>query len=347
MAVLANYNPTLLDLAQRQDPDGSVAQVVEIMNQQNDILDEMSWSMGNLTTGHKATIRTGIPRPTWIKLNEGSIPQKSTTAQVEFSCGRMQNYSEVDVELIKLNNNEEAWRMSEEAPFIEGFNQELAETLFYGNESAGAPEEFTGLAAYYNDLAAESADNILDAGGTGDDNASLWLVVWSLSTVFGIVPKGTTAGLEVRNLGEVTVENAGGVTGARMQAERTHYQQRAGLVVKDWRYAVRIANIDKSELTKTYTAGAFSSGADLTDLMFQAMRLVPNLNMGRAAFYMSRDIATWVARQTAAKGQNGLITVDPMSGDNSVSGSKKFTERFHGIPMRRCDVLAADEAQVQ
>jgi hypothetical protein len=72
--------------------------------------------------------------------------------------------------------------------------------------------------------------------------------------------------------------------------------------------------------------------------MFQAMRLVPNLNAGRASWYMSRDIATWVARQSAAMGNANAVTMDTLSGDI------RMTERFHGIPMRRCDSLSADEA---
>ena len=119
-----------------------------------------------------------------------------------------------------------------------------------------------------------------------------------------------------------------------------HYRWDAGLVVKDWRFAVRIVNIDKSLLTRVYLNGDFNTGANLPTLMFRAMRLIPNMSMGRASFYMSRDLATFVSEHTLALGQNGLITSDKVSGD------EKFTERFHGIPLRRTDTLAADEAQV-
>ncbi len=81
--------------------------------------------------------------------------------------------------------------------------------------------------------------------------------------------------------------------------------------------------------------------------MFQAMRLIPNLSMGRASFYMSRDIASRVARQAIAKGSGGAVTADQPSSDASaVGGQMRYTERFHGIPMRRVDALAADEDAV-
>lgn len=344
MAALNAINPTLLDLQKRMDPDGKIAPVVEILNETSEVLADLTVLEGNLPTGHRTTLRTGIPTPTWRRFNEGVQPTKSTTRQVTNNCGMLESYTKIDAAMARLNNNEAAWRMSEELPQIEGMNQEMSDTLFYGNEGT-EPEAFTGLSPYYNSLSAESADNIIVGGSADTDNASIWLIVWGPNTIHGIVPKGVPAGIQFEDMGEQLIQSQEGVSGNLMKALVTHYVWNMGLCVKDWRYAVRIPNIEKSALSKTYTAGAFSTGADLTDLMFQAMRRIPNLSMGRAAFYMSRDIATWVARQTSAKGQNGLITVDPM-GDATVSGSMRYTERFHGIPMRRVDALAADESLV-
>ena len=305
----------------------------------------MLFTLGNLQTGHQVSIRTGIPVPTWRKIGGGVQRTKSTTAQVTFATGMLEAISEVDTVLADLGGNTAEFLLSEARPHIEGMNQEAQDTLIFGNESS-EPEAFTGLAPHYNDKSAESGDNIIDALGTGDDNSSLWLVVWSPNTVFGIHPKGLPAGLQVDDLGQLLIQDADGA-GGRMKAYVTHFKWKLGLVVKDWRFAVRIANIDKSLLTRVYTSGNFSTGANLPDLMFQAMRLVPNLRMGRPAFYMSRDIATWVSRQTLAIGQGGLITSDAMKADASnVSGLERFTEQFHGIPMRRVDALAADEARV-
>ena len=339
MAVLGTFNPTLLDIAKATDPNGSIASVVEILNETNEVLDDMTWQEGNLPTGHRFTIRTGIPTPTWRSFYGFVAPSKSTTAQVTVNCGMMEAYSEVDKALVELNGNTAAFRLLEDRAHIEGMNQEMSDTLFFGNEGT-EPNAFTGLAPHFNDLAAESADNIINAGGTGSDNASIWLVVWGPNTIHGIIPKGSTAGLQVTDKGVQTISDATGVGAGRMEAYVSHYRWDAGLAVKDWRYVVRIANIDKSDLTRVYTAGAFSSGAHLPDLMFQAMRLVPSLNAGRPVFYASRDIATWIARQSAAGVQNATLTMDVLAGD------RRYTERFNGIPIRRVDSLAANEARV-
>jgi hypothetical protein len=338
MAVLSVVNPTLLDLAKRTDPDGKISSIVEILNATNEVLDDMSWMEGNLPTGHRTTVRTGIPAPTWRKLYGGIQPAKSTTVQVTDNCGMLEALAEVDKALADLNGNTAAFRLSEDMAFIEGLNQEVAQTLFYGNETS-EPEAFTGLSPRYNSLAASNAENIIVGGGAGADNASIWLVVWGPNTVHGIIPKGSTAGLKVKDWGEVIIENADGSNG-RMVAYRTHYRWDAGLTLRDWRYVVRIPNIDKSLLTNVFTAGTFTTGANLPDLMFQAMRRIPNLSAGRPAFYMSRDIASWVARQMAAMGLNSYTT------DATVAGSMRYTETFKGIPMRRVDTLAADEALV-
>lgn len=331
MATLGVANPTLLDMAKAMDPDGSIAAVVEMLHETNEVLADMSWQEGNLPTGHRTTVRTGLPAPTWRKLYGGVQPTKSTRAQVTDNTGMLEAYAEVDKALADLNGNTAAFRLSEDSAHIEGMSQEMADTLFYGNEGS-EPEAFTGLAPRFNDLSAANADNIIDAGGTGTDNGSIWLVVWGANTVHGIVPKGSKAGLQVTDKGQVTIEDVDG-SGGRMEAYRTHYRWDAGLTVRDWRYIVRIANIDKSLLTVDA-----STGADLTDLMFQALELVPNLAMGRAAFYMSRTNRTWVRRQLANKVGSSTLTFADVGGHK--------TTMFQDIPMRRVDALAADEARV-
>ena len=338
MATLSVQNPTLLDLAKATDPDGGIADIVEILAETNEVLDDMTWVQGNLTTGNRTSIRTGLPTPTWRKMYGGVQPDKGTQAQVDDTTGMLEAYAEVDKALADLSNNTAAFRMVEEKAHLEGLNQEIVDTLFYGNEDS-EPEAFTGLAPRFNDTTAANGDNIIAGGGSGSDNASIWLVVWSPQTCFGIIPKGSIAGLQRTDLGEVTLEDASdGSNTGRMQAYRTHYRWDAGLSVRDWRYVVRIANIDKSLLIRVFTSGTFSSGAHLTDLMFQALRLIPNINAGRPSWYMSRDIASWVARQSAAIGNANVVTMDNLAGD------LRHTERFHGIPMRRCDSLSADEA---
>lgn len=331
MATLSTAHPTLLDLAKMSDPDGKITTVIEILNETNELLDDMVWVTANGPVSHRTTVRTGIPEPTWRKLYGGVQPTKGTTAQINDSIGMLEAYAEVDKALADLNGNTAAFRLNEDRAHLEGMNQEMADTLFYGNE-ATEPEAFTGLSPRYNSLSAANAENIIDAGGTGTDNSSIWLVVWGNNTVHGIIPKGSNAGFQMTDKGQVTIENIDGA-GGRMEAYRTHYRWDAGLSVRDWRYVVRIANIDKSLLVATA-----ASGADLTDLMVRALELVPNLNAGRPVFYAPRNIKTFLRRQMIAKTVNSTLSQENMSG--------KHVLMFADVPVRRTDALAADEARV-
>lgn len=330
MATLSSTNPTLADVVSRMTTDGKIdPQIVEILNETNEILDDMTVVEANGFTEHKTTIRSGLPTGTWRKLNYGVQPEKSRTVQVKDTIGMLETYAEVDKALADLNGNSAAWRLSEDRAFIEGMNQTMATTLFYGDSSID-PEKFMGLAPRYNSLSAENAINIIDAGGTGADNTSIWLVVWGPNTCHATYPKGSTAGLQVRDLGEHTLYDA---AGGRYQGYRTHYKWDIGLTLRDWRYVVRIANIDVSDLTKNA-----ASGADLIDLMTQALELIPNIGMGRPAFYMPRKIRSFLRRQIANKVAASTLTMEDIAGKRVVA--------FDGVPCRRTDALLLTEARV-
>jgi hypothetical protein len=330
MPTLSSTNPTLADVAARMTADGKIdPNIVEMLNETNEILDDMTVIEANGFTEHKTTIRSGLPAATWRKLNYGVQPSKSKTVQVKDSMGMLENYAEVDKALADLNGNSAAWRLSEDRPFIEGMNQDMATTLFYGDSSAD-PEKFMGLTPRYNSLSAENAMNIIDAGGTGSDNASIWLIVWGPNTCHTIYPKGSPAGLKSEDLGRVTLTDA---NGGRFEGYRTHYKWDIGATLRDWRYVVRIANIDVSDLTKNA-----ASGADLIDLMTQALELVPNVGMGRPAFYAPRKLRSFLRRQITNKVAASTLTME------TVAGKKVVT--FDGVPCRRSDALLLTEARV-
>lgn len=332
MAALSAIHPTLLDVTKRLDPDGSIAIVGELLTQTNPILEDMAWIEGNLPTGHRTTIRTGLPTPTWRKLYGGVQPTKSTTAQVTDACGMLEAYAEVDKALADLNGNAPAFRLSEDRAHIEGMNQEFASTLIYGNEGS-EPEAFTGFAPRYNDQSAANGDNIITSAATpdGNDNTSIWLIVWGANTVHGIYPKGSKGGLIITDKGQVTAENIDGSNG-RAEIYRTHYRWDCGLCVRDWRYVVRI-NFD---LENVIAAG--TSGPVLNQLMSQALRRIPNLNMGKPVFYASRSALEMMDLQAMEKANMAFTTIEDAQG--------KFVTRFRGIPVKQCDAILNTEAGI-
>ena len=330
MAALADTHPTLLDFARRLDPDKKVDKIVEIMNAENPMLEDLVFVEGNLPTGHKTTVRSGLPTPTWRKLNYGVQPTKSRTVQVQDSCGMLEVYAEVDAALAELNGNAPAWRLSEDRAHIEGMAQELAQTLIYGNEGT-EPEAFTGLAPRFNSLAAENADNIVNAAGNdANSNTSIWLCIFGETTGHGIFPKGSRAGLQQEDKGRVTAENFDG-NGGRAEIYRSHYRQDMGFVMRDWRYFVRIANIKVSDLN------TLANTKNLITWMIQASERIPNFNKGRGAWYVNRTIREKLRLGILEKVATNLTW-------ETVEGRRVMT--FDDIPVRRMDAIVNNEALV-
>lgn len=332
MATIGSSVLTLADWAKRLDPTGKISLIVELLSQTNEILTDMLWREGNLPTGHRVTVRTGLPTVAWRLLNQGIQPSKSTTAQIDEAVGILEAWSEVDVDLAMLNGNTAAFRLSEAQAFIEAMNQEMAATLFFGNAGID-PEEFTGLSVRYSDLGADNAQNIVDGGGTGSDNSSIWLVGWGDNSIYGIFPKGSQAGLEHNDFGLETVETAAGVGQTRMRAYRDQWKWKSGIALKDWRFTARIPNLDISNLVSG------SGAADLTDLMIRAMHRIENLRMNKMVWYMNRSLFQFLdlQRRDDVISGGGLVYKD-------VDGHA--IPHFRQIPIRICDALIETESRV-
>lgn len=327
MAVKGLTALTLADWGKRIDPNGKVDKIIELLSQTNPILQDMMIMESNSPTGHRTTVRTGLPDATWRLLNYGVPNSKSTTAQVTDTMGMLETYAEIDKSLADLNGNTAEFRLSEDRAFLESMNQKMSQTLFYGDTSVN-PQQFMGLSSRYSSKTAGNGQNIIDAGGTGTDNTSIWLVVWGENTVHGIFPKGQKAGLQMEDKGQQTLKDA---NGGQYEGYCTHYKWDNGLVLRDWRYVVRIANIDVSDLSVP------ASAANIVTMMVKALHRVPNLKMGRAAFYMNRTIGQALDLQSLDKASLAL-SVKETEGE--------WWTTFRGIPIRETDAILETEARV-
>lgn len=328
MSTLNGTVPSLLDAAKRRDPNGKIAGIVELLAQNLSLTTDVEWREANDGTTELTTVRTGLPDVAWRQINEGVAPSKSTTAQVREATGMLEGYNEVDCALAELSGDVPGFRLSEATAFLEAMKQEMEQTMFYGN-SGTAPKEFMGLAPRYSLSTAPNGENIIKAGGAQSDNSSIWLVCHGPQTFYGIYPKGSTAGLHHKDLGEVTIESAAGIgSGNRLQAYREHFKWQAGAALKDWRYVVRICNIDIS-----------SNNADLIDFMISAVHRLPSDNLGKPVFYMNRTIFQRLDKLR----REDVITGGGLDYDN-VDGKRVMS--FRGIPIRKSDALTEAEATV-
>jgi hypothetical protein len=222
-------------------------------------------------------------------------------------------------------------------------NQTMAETVIYGDASLN-PERFNGLAVRYNTIntgTSEIAKNVISAGGSGNCT-SVWLVVWGENTVHGIFPKGSTAGLDHKDLGEYDAFDA---SGNRFRAVGDLWKWKCGLHLKDWRYVVRIANISVTDLLGQSGTQANTTATWLPKLMVKALSRIPFRGMGKAVFYASRTVQAMLAVGAIDKSQSVLAiqaaaqqygTVEP--GFVSEGGLTVL-----GVPVRTVDRLLETE----
>ena len=154
---------------------------------------------------------------------------------------------------------------------------------------------------------------------------SVWFITWDQMATHGIFPKGSKAGFQHQDLGEVTLFDA---DGGRYQGYRSHYTWDCGLTVRDWRYVVRICNIDPSDI----------DASALLQLMVKAKRLIPNLNACNPVFYAPREVVTALEIAYMDKANVTLTLQDAQSGLKELRAS--------GIPVHTCDAIQLDEPKV-
>jgi hypothetical protein len=337
MATLGNTVLTILDAAKRTDPMGKTPHIVEILAQENSALEDMLFKEGNTATGEETTIRTGLPTSYYRLSNNGTPKSKSVTSQLVENAAMLEARSEVDVKVASRNGNTKTFRLSESRAFIQSMGQTQAQTLTYG--TAANPEEYVGFMPRYSDTTAGNGENILLAGGASSDNTSILLVGWGDQSVHGVYPKGSKAGLSHQDLGEIDAFDA---SNNRFRAYGDLYQWDNGLVVKDWRYVVRIANIDVSDLVAATGTQASTASTAIIKLMCRAQDRLPSISSVNDVFYVNRTVASHL-RVAAMDKSASAVTIEKATNQ---FGKTIHQLMFLGTPVRIMDTIINTEAAI-
>lgn len=320
---------TMAQLAARMENGSPAKTIIELLNQRNQMLDDIPWMAANDGTGHIVTQRTGLPTVYYTSINQGTPNSRSLTAQIREGTAMLSARSSLDVRLAKISKNPERLRLTEAIPFIEAMKQKTALSLIYGN-AAVSPKEFTGLAARYSLLSAGNGQNIIDAGGANSVNTSVFIAVWGETTGHGIYPEGTQGGLVHQAL---PIQDALDGDSNPYRAFIDLFEWNQGLVIKDWEYFVRIANIDKTKLVTE------TGAADLTKALLKGIMQIPSLDAGTPVIYMNRTVMQMLTIQRqAVVTAGGGITWENVDG--------KIVYRFMGIPIRIMDQILLNETRV-
>lgn len=329
MAELGIGRSTYSELVKKFDPDGKIADAVNILAQTNEMLDDMIVKEGNLPNGHQITVKTSLPTPVLRMYNQGVSSTVGKRGQIVEPMAMLEDRSEADKDLAELNGNIGQFRMDEAEDHLEGMNQKCQESFIYG--SAATPGDIIGFAPRYSDKSSGNADNILDGGGTGSDNLSIFLVGWHRKYCHAFHPKGAKIGLLHEDLGII---DAFDEDNKRFRAYSDWFQWKFGLAVADWRYVVRIANIDVSNLVNE------SGAANLIKLMSKAIDRIPSRSAS-LNFYCNATV-TSMLRIQGLNNSTSAVEVQKALDQFGRVGSISFL----GIPVKRVDRMLNTEERV-
>lgn len=309
--------------------------IVEILNKRNPILKDIRMVRCNNGTSHKGIIRTSLPDGTFKGFYQGVNSEKATVVQIEEPTKMLQSIALADCDLIDLNENIGNALLQQNKGFIAGLGQHQARTLFYGDENQN-PNVYNGLASRYNaygDNPKFSSYNVINAGGTGTNLTSIYIVGWGDDKVCGIYPANSVAGLQHRDLGADLVPDS---AGRLFRAYRHHYSWSMGLFVADWRYCIRIANIDIAQFANWGTSAW--AGPDLGTMIIQALGMkFPDNTPDGSVMYCSRDV--WTMFQIMARDKGNLaLSLRQWNGET--------IDAVNGMPLRICESISTHETVV-
>ena len=334
MATIGGSFPTLFDAARATDQKGDIMPIVEILKESTPMLEDAPFFACNNGRVNITTSRTGIPEGTWRELYKGVKQEKTETQQTQDTCGLLASYCDIDHKEAELQRSgKNAYLASINEAFIQGLGNTISETALYGNEKT-SPAKFTGLAPRYSALSTDKKKigfNIIDAGGTGGDNTSIWVIEWGKRSLHFIYPEGSKAGLVKEDRGIVDVYDS---NNQPYPVYRTYYSWDAGLSVVDWRYCVRIANISVSALAN---AGESGSCPNLLNMLIKAFGKFPTAKAGNRVIYANDTVIT-ALNLLIANHATAALKVEEIGG--------KRTTAFWGTPIHSAPSIGTSETRV-
>lgn len=310
---------TLVELAKRTN-NGNLLTIAEVMDETNEILTDAVWQESNQLTSNIITRRHSLPSGSWRKFNAGVDTESSGTNQVIEAIGMLESYSEVDKKLVDIAPNSKQFRSDEDIGFVEGMNQNLADTIIYGNMGTH-PERFYGALTRYNDLA---CSNVFSAGGSGSDLTSVLVIQWGVRRVFLTYPKNSkSVGIQARDLGEHTATDS---SSKKYQVYRTHFSIDVGLCIRDERCVQRQCNIE--------SAGSSNNFSD--DKLIEMLNNLPYKGAG-AVIYCNTTVKTQMDIDAKDKTNVNYTSKDAWGVP---------TTHFRGVPVRQVDAILNTESAV-
>ncbi|WP_179504352.1 MULTISPECIES: major capsid protein [unclassified Sphingomonas] len=338
MAILGTSYWNLIDVLKASND--STGDVVEALTQLTPFMKDANVITCNSGTEHRSSIRTGLPSVSWGALYQGIAQSKGNYSEVKDTTGFVEGLSSVDERLLNLKPKEAAkLRLVEGQGFLESIAQTVESAIWYSDVKVNG-KQFHGLAPRYNSL---SNANVVNGGGSGSDNTSIWMVTHGDMQTSIITPENVPASVQREDMGRQRVLDA---SGNPYYVKEEKFSQHIGLCVKDWRFNGRLANIDVSDVI----AGTVAVNPLLRKLYYRLqgrraykMEREGQVSPGRTVIYMNKTMLEALDAESTngRSGVDNFVRLTPME----IQGEEVMTWR--GMPIRETDALLNTETLVQ
>jgi hypothetical protein len=283
----------LYDHAKMFGPDGKLAAVAKVLDQNNVILHDALTIESNSDDGHHFAVQNGISKVVWRRAYEGVKPTKGSTTMVKKTYGRASAVSEVDVAVAEKGGKVAEVRASMAAEKLDRMAEEQAHKIIYGSLKEDE-RTFEGFAANYSTLNPKvpAARQVVDfsaeaelAKEEGDEISSIYFVGWGKDKIYTFYPKGTQAGIKVYDYsknGPIDLQDGDHGT---YPGYKEQYEMLLGMAVQDWRYGARLCNINVTKVAKDKDAKI-----KLYEAFMKTLGLIKNINNCKLVCYASRQV---------------------------------------------------------
>ncbi len=337
-------NLTLAELVRREDPDGGLADIVDVISQTNAIVMDATWIRCNDGSSHQHTRVVTEPTGAERMFGQGVQREAGVTEVVNEPTTIMSGFSEPDSSMLRQQpEGWEAARTKEDAFFINGLTKTFASRIFDGNRTTN-PLQIQGINNRSDYNALSSAYVFDNAGGNASATAnktSIYFIQFGEKMVNWIYPRNMApemtenSPITMRDFGEQLVLDPLNTSNtAKYPAFQSWFELLWGIDIADPRMIKRVVNISTSNID-----GVDDFSFD-EEVMIDAFNELENGGMG-AVIYCNRTIKAQMMKRANEKG-NAVFTAD-------TEGEGPFARpvvRFWGIPVREVAQITNVQATV-
>ena len=311
---------SLVELAKRVDPKGNMADLIDLLAENNPMLEEAYWLEANDLNSHEFTQIISEPAPGFGRINKDIPFSGSQTRQVVEPICYIPDALKVDSRLLKKSGNAAKFMKDEAEIHVRALGKAAHKALLYGNRGVD-PDAINGFMTRLNTL---SMDNVLDGGGSGADTASILCIKWGRGGVYLAYPKGFSRFIEETGPEKVWVSDTNGQGGKWV--EIMTWGLNAGICIEKPRNIQRIANIETSGSSNIFNE----------DLLIEALDNMDDTD--GAVIYVPKKIMTQMKIRLKDK-NNVNFTQDEAWGRRNIL-------HFQGVPIKTCDQMLITETAI-